>query len=152
MTEEKKVNFSVQRIYLKDSSFESPRSPDGFRDQWKPKVNLELNSSHKLIEGGLYEVVLSLTVTATAEETDAIMYLVQVDQAGIFLIELLEENARLQMLGSFCPNILFPYAREVIDSVVTKGSFPPLMLSPVNFDAIYQQGLAEKARREGKVQ
>ena len=152
MTEEKKVNFSVQRIYLKDSSFESPRSPDGFRDQWKPKVNLELNSSHKLIEGSLYEVVLSLTVTATAEETDAIMYLVQVDQAGIFLIELLEENARLQMLGSFCPNILFPYAREVIDSVVTKGSFPPLMLSPVNFDAIYQQGLAEKARREDKVQ
>ena len=152
MTEEKKVNFSVQRIYLKDSSFESPRSPDGFRDQWKPKVNLELNSSHKLIEGGLYEVVLSLTVTATAEETDSIMYLVQVDQAGIFLIELLEENARLQMLGSFCPNILFPYAREVIDSVVTKGSFPPLMLGPVNFDAIYQQGLAEKARREGKVQ
>ena len=152
MTEEKKVNFSVQRIYLKDSSFESPRSPDGFRDHWKPKVNLELNSSHKLIEQGLYEVVLSLTVTATAEETDSIMYLVQVDQAGIFLIELLEENARLQMLGSFCPNILFPYAREVIDSVVTKGSFPPLMLSPVNFDAIYQQGLAEKARREGKVQ
>ena len=152
MTEESKVNFAIQRIYLKDSSFESPKSPQGFRDQWKPKVNLELKSNHRLIEQNLYEVMVSLTVTATAEETDVIMYLVQVEQAGIFLIQSMEEHERLQLLGSFCPNLLFPYAREVIDSLVTKGSFPPLMLSPINFEAIYQQSLADKARQEGKVQ
>lgn len=152
MTEESKVNFAIQRIYLKDSSFESPKSPQVFRDQWKPKINLELKSNHKLIEQNLYEVLVNLTVTATAEETDAIMYLVQVEQAGIFLIQSMEEHERLQLLGSFCPNLLFPYAREVIDSLVTKGSFPPLMLSPINFEAIYQQSLADKAREEGKVQ
>ena len=152
MTEDSKVNFAIQRIYLKDSSFESPKSPQGFRDQWKPKINLELKSNHRLIEQNLYEVLVSLTVTATAEETDVIMYLVQVEQAGIFLIQSMEEHERLQLLGSFCPNLLFPYAREVIDSLVTKGSFPPLMLSPINFEAIYQQNLADKARQEGKVQ
>ena len=77
---------------------------------------------------------------------------VQVEQAGIFLIQSMEEHERLQLLGSFCPNLLFPYAREVIDSLVTRGSFPPLMLSPINFEAIYQQNLADKARQEGKVQ
>ena len=152
MTEDSKVNFAIQRIYLKDSSFESPKSPQGFRDQWKPKINLELKSNHRLIEQNLYEVLVSLTVTATAEETDVIMYLVQVEQAGIFLIQSMEEHERLQLLGSFCPNLLFPYAREVIDSLVTKGSFPPLMLSPINFEAIYQQSLADKARQEGKGQ
>ena len=152
MTEDSKVNFAIQRIYLKDSSFESPMSPQGFRDQWKPKINLELKSNHRLIEQNLYEVLVSLTVTATAEETDVIMYLVQVEQAGIFLIQSMEEHERLQLLGSFCPNLLFPYAREVIDSLVTKGSFPPLMLSPINFEAIYQQSLADKARQEGKGQ
>ena len=152
MTEESKVNFAIQRIYLKDSSFESPKSPQVFRDQWKPKINLELKSNHRLIEQNLYEVLVNLTVTATAEETDAIMYLVQVEQAGIFFIQSMEEHERLQLLGSFCPNLLFPYAREVIDSLVTKGSFPPLMLSPINFEAIYQQSLADKAREEGKVQ
>ena len=132
MTAASKVNFAIQRIYLKDSSFESPKSPQGFRDQWKPKVNLELKSNHRLIEQNLYEVLVSLTVTATAEETDVIMYLVQVEQAGIFLIQSMEEHERLQLLGSFCPNLLFPYAREVIDSLVTKGSFPPLMLSLIH--------------------
>ena len=149
--EQGKAQFALQRIYLKDASFESPKSPHGFREQWKPKVNLELNSRHDLIENSLYQVVLRVTVTVSTED-DELMYLVEVQQAGIFLVDGLEENARLHTLGSFCPNVLFPYAREVIDSLVVKGSFPPLMLNPVNFDAIYQQSLAEQARKEDKIQ
>ncbi len=149
--EQGKAQFALQRIYLKDSSFESPKSPLGFREQWKPKVNLELNSRHDLIENSLYQVVLRMTVTVSTED-DELMYLVEVQQAGVFLVDGLEENARLHTLGSFCPNVLFPYAREVIDSLVVKGSFPPLMLSPVNFDAIYQQSLVEQARKEDKIQ
>ena len=149
--EQGKAQFALQRIYLKDSSFESPKSPHGFREQWKPKVNLELNSRYFMIENGLYEVVLHVTVSASTED-DGLMYLVEVQQAGVFLVDGLEENARLHTLGSFCPNVLFPYAREVIDSLVVKGSFPPLMLSPVNFDAIYQQSLVEQARKEDKIQ
>ena len=149
--EQGKAQFALQRIYLKDASFESPKSPHGFREQWKPKVNLELNSRHDLIENSLYQVVLRMTVTASTED-DQLMYLVEVQQAGVFLVDGLEENARLHTLGSFCPNVLFPYAREVVDSLVVKGSFPPLMLNPVNFDAIYQQSLAEQARKEDKIQ
>ena len=149
--EQGKAQFALQRIYLKDSSFESPKSPHGFREQWKPKGNLELNSRHDLIDNSLYQVVLRMTVTVSTED-DELMYLVEVQQAGVFLVDGLEENARLHTLGSFCPNVLFPYAREVIDSLVVKGSFPPLMLSPVNFDAIYQQSLVEQARKEDKIQ
>ena len=149
--EQGKAQFALQRIYLKDASFESPKSPHGFREQWKPKVNLELNSRHDLIENSLYQVVLRMTVTASTED-DQLMYLVEVQQAGVFLVDGLEENARLHTLGSFCPNVLFPYAREVVDSLVVKGSFPPLMLNPVNFDAIYQQSLVEQARKEDQIQ
>ena len=149
--EQGKAQFALQRIYLKDASFESPKSPHGFREQWKPKVNLELNSRHDLIEISLYQVVLRMTVTASTED-DQLMYLVEVQQAGVFLVDGLEENARLHTLGSFCPNVLFPYAREVVDSLVVKGSFPPLMLNPVNFDAIYQQSLVEQARKEDQIQ
>ncbi len=139
--------FSLQRIYLKDVSFESPRSPGGFRGQWKPKVNLELNSRFGQIEGSLFEVVLSVTAT-TLDESDEVIYLVEVQQAGIFSVSGLDGAQLDKTLGSFCPNLLFPYAREVIDSIVVRGSFPPLMLAPVNFDAIYEQSLAQRAQQQ----
>lgn len=132
------AQFVMQRIYMKDMSFESPRSPGIFRTQWKPKVNLDLNSRYSEIEPDLYEVILSLTIT-TRDDADEVVYLVEVQQAGIFMIRGLGMEALDQTLGSFCPNVLFPYARETIDSIVTKGSYPPLMLAPVNFDAIYEQ-------------
>jgi len=135
---EEGAKFALQRIYIKDSSFESPKSPDCFRGQWQPKVNLELNSSNKTIEEGLYEVILQLTITAKIEEDDEVVYLTEVQQAGIFHIQGLSEVALKQTLGSFCPSVLFPYAREAVDSLVIKGSFPALMLAPVNFDALYE--------------
>jgi preprotein translocase subunit SecB len=132
------AQFVLQRIYTKDVSFESPKSPEAFLKQWKPQINLELNTRHSLISEDNYEVVLSITVTAK-NEAEEIVYLAEIKQAGVFLIKGLAEEPLAQTLGSFCPNVLFPYAREAVDSVVSRGSFPPLMLAPVNFDAIYQQ-------------
>ncbi|MFT7132832.1 MAG: preprotein translocase subunit SecB [Cyclobacteriaceae bacterium] len=145
--EPRDAQFSLQRIYLKDASFESPRAPESFMGQWKPKVNLELNSQHKSVGDDLFEVGLRVTVTVKKED-DEVVYLSEVEQAGIFLIKGLAEQAMAQTLGSFCPSVLFPYAREALDSLVIKGSFPPLMLAPVNFDAIYEQSRQQMAARQ----
>ena len=136
------AKFALQRIYVKDISFESPKAPDCFRGQWKPKINLELNSSHSDLDANLFEVVLQVTVTASSDEDD-VLYLAEVQQAGIFLIEGLVADALKKTLGSFCPNVLFPYARQAIDGLVTNGSFPALMLAPVNFDAIYDHAIKQ---------
>jgi len=143
------AQFALQRIYVKDLSFESPRSPHGFKQQWKPQINLELNSTNSLLEENLYEVVLSLTITARNEDEEVI-FLIEVQQAGIFHIQGLDEDPLEQTLGSFCPNVLFPYARETVDSVVGKGSFPPLMLAPVNFDAIFAETLKRRAQQDAQ--
>jgi preprotein translocase subunit SecB len=136
--------FSMQRIYTKDLSFESPGSPEVFRKQWQPKVNVDLNTkSDKIDDNGNYEVVLTVTITAKIEDEAA--FLVEVQQAGIFFISGIEGDDLRRVLGTACPNILFPYARESIDAVVVKGGFPAVMLAPVNFDALYQQALAQSA-------
>ena len=139
MTEQaQESTFELQRIYVKDLSFESPRSPDAFLKQWKPNVGLELNVSNVSIGEDQYEVTLKLSVTAT-NEAEEVIYLMELQQSGVFVIKGVNEEVLTQTLGSFCPSVLFPYARETIDSIVTKGSFPPLMLSPINFDGIYAQ-------------
>jgi preprotein translocase subunit SecB len=152
-TDEKQTStqFSIQRIYLKDASFESPDSPKSFRAEWKPIINLELNSRHLKLEDKLWEVVLNLTIT-TKTEQDEILYLVEVQQAGIFHIDGLDAEILAHTLGGFCPGVLFPYAREVVDALVVKGSFPALMLAPVNFDAIYEQSKLEQAKQQNKIQ
>jgi len=134
--------FALQRIYLKDLSFESPNAPATFQQEWKPQVNMDLNTANKQLNENQWEVVLTLTINAKVD--DKVAFLVEVQQAGIFLIEGLNPQQLAQTLGAFCPNLLFPYARETIDAMVVKGSFPALMLQPVNFDAIY----AEAARRK----
>lgn len=140
------AQFALQRIYIKDASFESPKAPQSFRMQWSPKINLELNSSHEELGEGVHEVVLSVTVTAQTED-DEVVYLAEVQQAGVFTVSGFAPDAEEQTLGSFCPNLLFAYAREAIDSMVTKGSFPALMLAPVNFDAIYEQAKQQQAEQ-----
>ena len=132
--------FSLQRIYVKDLSFEAPKSPEIFRQEWAPSVGLDLNTKQKQLEGDFHEVVLTLSVTVkTGEE---IAFIAEVQQAGIFLIKGLDAASMSHTLGAFCPNILFPYARETLDSLVVRGSFPALMLAPVNFDALYAQEMA----------
>ncbi len=140
--------FAVQRVYLKDASLESPNAPEVFTKAWQPEINLDMNSRTQQLGEGAYEVVLTLTVTVTNEGETA--FLTEIQQAGIFTIAGLEEAELHHTLGAFCPNILFPYAREAIDNMVTKASFPPLMLAPVNFDALYAQQLAQQqAQAEG---
>ncbi|AQZ94415.1 protein-export chaperone SecB [Halopseudomonas phragmitis] len=139
------VQFSLQRIYVKDLSFESPKAPAVFQSQWNPQVNLDLNTRHNQLQDGIFEVVLSLSATVTNGDNNETTFIAEVQQAGIFAISGLDEAAMRHTLGAFCPNILFPYAREAIDNLVLRGSFPPLMLSPVNFDALFAQ--AEQRRQ-----
>ena len=142
--------FAVQRIYVKDLSFETPQGVEVFRQTWKPRVNLDMNTRQNRIDDQNFEVVLTLSVTATQEEKTA--FIAEVQQAGIFSVSGLPEPQLRQLLATVCPTILFPYAREAVDSLVTRGSFPALMLAPVNFDALYLQAMKQaqdKAQAEG---
>lgn len=133
------AHFSIEKIYLKDVSFESPAAPAIFTEDWSPEINMDLNSQGQVIDNNVYEVELSITVTAKNKDKTA--FLVEIKQCGIFSISGMDDANLNGMLGSFCPNILFPYAREAISDLVTKGGFPQLLLAPVNFDAIYAQHL-----------
>lgn len=141
--------FSIQRIYVKDVSFETPNSPAIFTKEWKPDVKLDLDNRSQKIEEGVYEVTLSVTVTATVEDQTA--FLCEVQQAGIFVIGNVEEAQLAHMLGAFCPNTLFPYARETVSNLVNRGTFPALNLAPVNFDALFAQYVQQaKAQAESQ--
>lgn len=129
--------FSIQKIYVKDMSFETPNSPAVFTQEWKPEINLELNSTATGIAEGIHEVVLSLTVTAKLGDTTA--YLAEVQQAGIFAMIGFSQEETAPMLGAFCPGTLYPYARETVSDLVARGGFPQLVLAPINFDALYAQ-------------
>jgi preprotein translocase subunit SecB len=142
-------NFSIQRIYTCDISFETPNSPTIFREQWKPETSLDINTNVKDLDEGNFEV--TLTVTATTKVGDKVAYLAEVQQSGIFSISGFSESEKGPLVGAYCPNVLFPYAREVISDLVSKGSFPQLMLQPVNFDALYAQH-QKKLSKQGEQQ
>lgn len=141
MPSEPNQQFALQRVYLKDLSFEAPMGVKAFMKEWKPSVNQELNTKTARVDGDNYEVVLTITVTVSLGEETA--FLAEIQQAGLFHIAGLPEQALPQILNTACPQILFPYARETIDSVVVKGSFPALMLPPINFDALFAQAVAQ---------
>ncbi|WP_434357232.1 protein-export chaperone SecB [Parasalinivibrio latis] len=138
-------NFNIQRIYLKDVSFEAPNSPDIFQKEWNPDVKLDLDTKSRELAESVYEVILRLTVTVKNEDDSA--FLCEVQQAGIFSVEGMEAGQLAHCLGAFCPNILFPYARETISSLVVKGTFPQLNLAPVNFDALFMNYLQQQAEQ-----
>ncbi|MBR9805276.1 protein-export chaperone SecB [bacterium] len=143
MAEETQRQFNIQRTYLKDLSFETPMGVEAFTQQAKPNVKVDLNTKSQALQDGIFEVVLRITITTTIEEKTA--YLIEVQQAGIFYIQGFEEDQVKHILGAVCPNFLFPYAREIIDSTAVKGSFGPLNLSPVDFDAIFRQSQQQAA-------
>jgi len=143
-------NFEIQRIYIKDISYEAPNTPHTFTEEWKPEVQLNLETKSTRIQDNVHEVVLSVTATVTSSKKSA--FLVEVHQAGIFMISGFPSDQLHQMLGSFCPNILFPYAREVISDVVVRGGFPQLILAPVNFDALYAQHVEEQKKSPEKAE
>jgi preprotein translocase subunit SecB len=136
--------FSVQRIYVRDMSFESPNAPEIFRGEWKPQTELNLNTKVNRLADQTFEVVLSVTVTAKAGEKTA--FIAEVHQAGIFTMAGFAEQELGPMLGAYCPNLLFPYAREAITDLVVRGSFPQLVLQHVSFDALFAQQLAEQGQ------
>ncbi|KZN47490.1 protein-export chaperone SecB [Pseudoalteromonas luteoviolacea] len=138
--------FNIQRIYVKDVSFETPNSPVIFQKEWTPEVKLDMDTRSAKLDEGVFEVVLALTVTATIGEETA--FLCEIQQAGIFSVGELEEIQLAHMLGAFCPNILFPYAREAVASLVNRGTFPQLNLAPVNFDALFAQYMQQRATQE----
>lgn len=147
------VAFTIQRIYVKDMSFEAPNAPEIFRMEWKPEVKVDLQTHTAPLETNVFEVVLKITVTVTVAEKVA--FLIEVQEAGIFTIQGFPEDQRNHALGAMCPGILFPYAREAISDVATRGGFPQLLLAPVNFDGIYLQHLEqlhqqEEAAKKGK--
>lgn len=144
--------FGLQKVYLKDTSFETPNSPEIFTEEWKPDVNVELGTGGKLLGENVHEIVL--TVTVTAKLGDKTAYLAEVHQAGVFTMAGFNDNEQAHMKGSYCPNILFPYAREAISDIIGKGGFPQLLLAPVNFDALlaqHQQQQAESTATEESV-
>jgi preprotein translocase subunit SecB len=138
----------LQKIYLKDLSFESPKSPGVFADSSaKPHTELSLKSGAREIGANTQEVTLTLTVEA--KDGDNTVFLVEIQQAGIFLMEGYSAEERAMLIGSFCPATLYPFAREAIAEVVVKGGFPQLLLQPINFDALYTQALRERGAGNG---
>lgn len=134
---QQQVQVALQRIYLKDASFESPDPIAAFRGQMQPQVNLDIRSHNRHIEGDIYEVTLEMT--ANAKHGEKPIFIIELEQAGLFMIKGLQGEALQRVMGTFCLNILFPYLRETIDSLCLKGSFPPLLLAQINFDQLYEQ-------------
>lgn len=140
---EKRV--SIVKIYLKDFSFESPQSPAVFqKTDWKPNTNLNLRSAHTQIDENVHEVVLTITVEAKAKEDEKTLFLLEIQQAGIFELVGYNKEEMGALVGSFSPNVLFPYARETIASMILRGGFPEFVLQPINFDALYMQSLEKQ--------
>lgn len=145
---EQQQQFAIQRVYVKDVSFEAPMGVNAFSQPWKPQVNQEINSKNQKVGDNQYEVVLSLTITVKLD--DQVAFLVEIQQAGLFAIRGLEDQQLTQVLNTMCLQILFPYARETIDSLASKGSFPALMLPPINFDALFAQAVAQSKEKDGE--
>ena len=135
--------FEIRKIYVKNVSLETPGSPQIFREQWKPSVHMDIANSADELGENLYDVTLS--VTATVSHEDKTIYLAEVQQAGIFLMADFPREILGRMVATVCPNILFPFVREMISDLVTRAGFPQLLLAPVNFDALYQQHRQKRA-------
>lgn len=142
--------FAITRIYVKDVSYEAPNAPQSFAAEWKPELNLEMNSQSRLVDQNLWEVVLQLTVTVKNAGQTA--FIVEAQQAGLFLVQGIDNEQLRHLLGAFCPNILFPYARETVSDLVTRGSFPQLLLAPVNFDALFMEAVQRENEQKQSVQ
>jgi preprotein translocase subunit SecB len=135
---------AIQKIYAKDISFEAPNSPQVFLGEWKPQVDVQLANHTTSLGNDVHEVVLTVTITVQSESKTS--YLVEVQQAGIFSITGFPPQHLAAVLATLCPNILFPYAREAVSDLVTRGGFPQLLLAPVNFDTLYAQELQHQQK------
>jgi preprotein translocase subunit SecB len=138
--------FGIEKLYVKDLSLEAPNAPQIFLQKENPQVAIELQNKAAMIDDGVYEVVVTITVTSKIQ--DKVAFLVEVAQAGIFVIRNVPQENVSGILGVACPNILFPYAREAVSDMVTRAGFPPVLLNPINFEAIYAQQLQQQQQAE----
>lgn len=142
--------FSIEKVYVKDLSLEIPNAPQVFLEQGQPQVDIQLHHNSNSVEDGIYQTLL--TVTVTAKVGDKTLFLVEATQAGIFTARNIPQPDLEPVLGIACPNILFPYVREVISDLVVRAGFPPVVLAPVNFEAIYAQQRSQQQPQEPAVQ
>jgi preprotein translocase subunit SecB len=143
------AQFTVEKIYVKDVSFEAPNAPAVFNETGQPQLNMNLNQKVGRLEGDMFEVVLGVTLTCTLK--DRTVYLAEVEQAGIFGLSGFDERTLDMMLGTYCPNVLFPYVRQSISDLISNGGFPPFYMQPINFEALYAEGLRRRADSPGSV-
>ena len=140
----------IQRIYVKDVSSEAPNLPHIFNQEWKPNLKFDLSTQAKQLADDLYEVTLNISVETTLEDSGDVAFICEVQQAGVFTISGLEDMQMAHCLTSQCPNMLFPYARELVSNLVNRGTFPALNLSPVNFDALFMQYLERQEQENAE--
>jgi preprotein translocase subunit SecB len=145
VSEDKKPGFALEKLYLKDVSVEVPNAPEIFVERDTPKISIELNNEAKPLADGYYEIALQITVTSKIGEQTA--FVVDIVQAGIFVIKNIPEDGLEAVIAITCPNILFPYAREAISNFTVKAGFNPVQLQPINFEALYMQ---EKQKKDSK--
>lgn len=146
--EQVQQRFEIQKIYVKNLSFETPNSPQAFREQWQPSVHLDLSNAVQDLGEDLYEVTLTITTTVSAGEKT--IYLVEVQQSGIFFMTGFSREERGRVAATACPNILFPFARELVSDLATRAGFPQLLLAPVNFESLYLQAQRQAAAEQAQ--
>ena len=147
MSDVQQPSFGIEKIYIKDVSLEVPGGPQAFMQQEQPQVEIQITQQSQRVNEVLHEV--TLVVTVTAKSGDKVLFLVEASQAGVFQIRNVSESELGPVLGIVCPNVLFPYARETVSDLITRAGFPPVLLAPVNFEAVYQQRAAASARADG---
>lgn len=146
MSEQQQATFSIEKVYLKDASLEIPNAPQIFLEPESPQIEVSIHNQAAALEAGLYEVVL--TVTITAKIKDKTVFLVETAQAGIFQIQNVPQQDIDPVLGIACPSILLPYAREAVSSMVQRAGFPPVVLQHMNFETLYQQRLQQQQQQQ----
>ena len=146
--QETQAILQIQRIYVKDVSFEAPNLPHIFNQEWKPKLAFDLSTETVKLADDLYEVCLNISVETTLEDSDDVAFICEVKQAGVFTISGLDDMQMAHCLTPQCPNMLFPYARELVSNLVNRGTFPALNLSPVNFDALFVEYLQRQQQEQ----
>jgi preprotein translocase subunit SecB len=147
-SEQQQPLFNIEKLYVKDLSLESPNAPSIFLERENPKIDLQLNTQSHFMEEGLYEVTVTVTVTAKLPEKDKVMFLIEAKQAGIFQVRNLPPDELESVLAIICPNILYPYLREVVSNMAIHAGFTPVLLNPINFEALYQQQKQQQAQAQ----
>lgn len=146
MSEENQATFDILRIYTKNVSLESPNAPHAFKAAANPEIQIQLSNEEREIEEGVHEVALKVTVTAKLE--DKVLFLAEVEQAGLFQLTNFPAEQLGAIKGGYCPNILYPYVRQALDNLVSGAGFPPVILSPINFEAVYAERQAQTTAAE----